>query len=84
MQMTVADDRVIPAQAILECLVVTMAGSGLKSAQRKKVTECKQTAMHRQGAYMINAGQELYKNFTNVKQVQHLHLSSHNHCICIL
>jgi hypothetical protein len=39
--------------------VVMMAGSGLKSAEKKKkVTYSKQTAMHRQGNYMMNASQQ--------------------------
>jgi hypothetical protein len=38
--------------------MVFMAGSGVKSAKKEKVTQCKQTAMHRQGASMINASQK--------------------------
>jgi hypothetical protein len=34
----VGDDRTIPTQAKLAELVIIMAGSGLKSEQRKKVT----------------------------------------------
>jgi hypothetical protein len=44
-----------PLQAKLAHPLVMVAGSGVKPAQKEKVTLCKQTAMYRQGAHMINA-----------------------------
>lgn len=50
----VVDDSSIPVQAKLAHPVVMMAGSGPKSAQKEKVTQCRQTAMYQgQGAHMI-------------------------------
>lgn len=56
-----------PAQEKLAYLVVMMAG--LKSAHMKRLyVQCKQTVMHRKGAYMTN---DKVKNlhFTNLEQV---------------
>ncbi len=71
----------IPVQAKLAYLVVMMDGSSFKSAQRKRLVQWKQTAMHRQGAYMINASQERKFHKYGTKS---LFYSSHNHSICIL
>jgi hypothetical protein len=51
----VADGRSMTAEAKLVYRVVMMTGSGLKSAQRRRLiaTSCKQTAMDPQGADMI-------------------------------
>jgi copper homeostasis protein CutC len=46
----VADGRSMTAEAKLAYRVVMMTGSGLKSAQRRRlVTSCKLTAMHPRG-----------------------------------
>jgi copper homeostasis protein CutC len=46
----VADGRSMTAEAKLAYRVVMMTGSGLKSAQRRRLaTSCKQTAMHPRG-----------------------------------
>jgi hypothetical protein len=56
----VADNWLIPAKANQVAYHgVIMAGLGLKSAQRRRLHRCKQTAMHRQGDFMMDANQEL-------------------------
>jgi hypothetical protein len=61
-----------------------MAGSGLKTCTKEKVTLCKQIAMHQQGAYMINAKnhRKSGNNISHIwKQVKLFYLSSHNNYV---
>jgi hypothetical protein len=68
----VAGYRLTPAQEKLADCLVMMTGSGIKSAKNKKVTYCKQTAMHRLGNHMKYASQD---QRTNISQNWNLGLT---------
>lgn len=63
---------------------ILWSSSSFKSAQRKgSDIQYKQTTMHRQGAYMTNANQELrFHNFRTDLTLL-FNLSSHSYSICI-
>jgi hypothetical protein len=77
----VADDRSILAEVELAQLVVSMGGSGLKSGKRKRLCIV-ETAMHKQGAYIMNVIQAL--TFHEFGTGLTLLFELHQHCICIL